>query len=192
MHAFRLRDFHPLRLAFPCHSTKHASSTAQSYNPHGHAHGFGLFRVRSPLLTESLLVFFSSAYLDVSVQRVCDLLSTRLQRVGLPHSDINGSRVVCTSPLLFAAYHVLRRLREPRHPPYALISLPTPLVNCKPVTRTANRQNALPRRIEYLTHHALVLGSISFFSPLRPCSSSSTTSFAFPVLSMNSLYHDES
>jgi len=47
--------------------------------------------------------------------------STRLQRDRLPHSDICGSMVVCTSPQLFAAYHVLRRLREPRHPPYALI-----------------------------------------------------------------------
>jgi hypothetical protein len=27
---------------------------------------------------------------------------------------------VCSYPQLFAAYHVLRRLREPRHPPYAL------------------------------------------------------------------------
>ena len=29
---------------------------------------------------------------------------------GLPHSDISGSKVVCTSPKLFAAYHVLHRL----------------------------------------------------------------------------------
>lgn len=43
-----------------------------------------------------------------------------LQVDGFPHSDIRGSRVVCTSPRLFAAYRVLLRLREPRHPPYAL------------------------------------------------------------------------
>ena len=43
-----------------------------------------------------------------------------LQLNGLPHSDIHGSRVICTSPQLFAAYHVLLRLREPRHPPFAL------------------------------------------------------------------------
>ena len=43
-----------------------------------------------------------------------------LQLNGLPHSDIHGSKVICTSPQLFAAYHVLRRLREPRHPPFAL------------------------------------------------------------------------
>ena len=51
----------------------------------------------------------------------CRLLSTKHHLVGLPHSDICGSKVICTSPQLFAAYHVLRRLREPRHPPYALI-----------------------------------------------------------------------
>ena len=39
----------------------------------------------------------------------------------LPHSDIRGSKGICPSPRLFAAYHVLRRLREPRHPPCALL-----------------------------------------------------------------------
>ena len=42
---------------------------------------------------------------------------------GLPHSEIPGSTVVCTSPRLIAAYHVLHRLLVPRHPPYALSSL---------------------------------------------------------------------
>ena len=28
--------------------------------------------------------------------------------------------VICTYPQLIAAYHVLHRLHEPRHPPYAL------------------------------------------------------------------------
>ena len=44
-----------------------------------------------------------------------------LQHGGLPHSDTCGSRPVCGSPQLFAAYHVLHSLREPRHPPYALL-----------------------------------------------------------------------
>ena len=39
---------------------------------------------------------------------------------GLSHSEISGSRLVCKSPELIAAYHVLHRLQEPRHPPYAL------------------------------------------------------------------------
>ena len=39
---------------------------------------------------------------------------------GLPHSDIRGSWAVRASPRPFAAFRVLLRLREPRHPPCAL------------------------------------------------------------------------
>ena len=45
---------------------------------------------------------------------------TFLQNAGLSHSEIFGSKVICTCPKLIAAYHVLHRLREPRHPPCAL------------------------------------------------------------------------
>ena len=45
---------------------------------------------------------------------------TFLQNAGLSHSEIPGSKVICTYPGLIAAYHVLHRLREPRHPPCAL------------------------------------------------------------------------
>ena len=48
---------------------------------------------------------------------------TGLQPDGLPHSDIPVSMVICTYTGLFAAYHVLRRHREPRHPPSALLLL---------------------------------------------------------------------
>ena len=48
---------------------------------------------------------------------------SNLQLEGLPHSDIFGSTLVCSSPKLFAAYHVLHRLPMPRHPPHALTSL---------------------------------------------------------------------
>jgi hypothetical protein len=41
----------------------------------------------------------------------------------LPHSEILGSKPVCGSPKLIAAYHVLHRLLAPRHSPYALSSL---------------------------------------------------------------------
>ena len=47
---------------------------------------------------------------------------TGLQPAGLPHSDITGSIPVCSSPVLFAAYHVLLRLQKPRHPPFALVT----------------------------------------------------------------------
>ena len=42
---------------------------------------------------------------------------------GLPHSEIRGSRDICSSPRLIAACHVLRRLLMPRHSPCALFSL---------------------------------------------------------------------
>ena len=46
-----------------------------------------------------------------------------LTRTAFPHSEIPGSKVVCTSPRLIAADHVLHRLLAPRHPPYTLNSL---------------------------------------------------------------------
>jgi hypothetical protein len=49
--------------------------------------------------------------------------SPGITREGLPHSEISGSKRVCRSPELIAAYHVLRRLLMPRHSPYALTSL---------------------------------------------------------------------
>ena len=114
-------------------SFQYRSATVRSHkcspNPGVHALRFGLFRVRSPLLTESHVVFSSSGYLDVSVHRVpflnlwiglwiLEVFSSRF-----PHSDISGSQDICSSPKLFAAYHVFHRLLVPRHPPYALISI---------------------------------------------------------------------
>ena len=72
---------------------------------------------------------FSWPYLDVSVQAVphvhlwiqCTLM--RYCRTGFPHSEISGSKLMCSSPKLFAACHVLHRLLMPRHSPCALISL---------------------------------------------------------------------
>ena len=98
-------------------------------NPRMHAPWFGLFRFRSPLLTESHVVFSSSGYLDVSVHRVPFLTlwigvrTTEVFSARFPHSEISGSMGICPSPKLFAAYHVLHRLLVPRHPPYALISI---------------------------------------------------------------------
>ena len=43
-----------------------------------------------------------------------------LHGIGLPHSEICGSIHMCWSPQLIAAYHVLHRLWEPRHPPCTL------------------------------------------------------------------------
>ena len=73
--------------------------------------------------------FSSSGYLDVSVPRVPHMqlwihyMLTEVSSAGFPHSDISGSLDMCSSPKLFAAYHVFHRLLVPRHPPYALISI---------------------------------------------------------------------
>ena len=70
--------------------------------------------------------FSSSWYLDVSVPRVPDVwlwihhTTTEVCSARFPHSEICGSRDICSSPQLIAAYHVFLRLKEPRHPPYAL------------------------------------------------------------------------
>ena len=46
----------------------------------------------------------------------------------MPHSAIQGSQDVCSSPWLIAAYHGLHRLRVPRHPPHAFARLTTQIV----------------------------------------------------------------
>ena len=48
------------------------------------------------------------------------LIVTCLQHAGFPHSEIFGLIRICQYPKLIAAYHVLHRLREPRHPPCTL------------------------------------------------------------------------
>ena len=73
--------------------------------------------------------FSSSGYLDVSVHRVpfhtlwIGVWITGVHPAGFPHSDICGSMDICSSPQLFAAYHVFLRLLVPRHPPCALSCL---------------------------------------------------------------------
>ena len=42
---------------------------------------------------------------------------------GLPHSDIRGSRDMCSSPRLFAACRVLHRPSAPGHPPWTYVRL---------------------------------------------------------------------
>ena len=91
--------------------------------------GFGLFRVRSPLLAESLLLSFPPG---TEMVHFPGLARTRLciQRAvsgfcpeGFPHSEILGSKGASPSPRLIAGSHVLHRRLAPRHPPYALSSL---------------------------------------------------------------------
>ena len=101
----------------------------RSCNPAVQARRFRLFRFRSPLLSESLLIYFPPgtemvhfpglARTRLYIQRAV----SRVHRDGFPHSEIPGSKPACGSPGLIAASHVLLRLLAPRHPPYALSSL---------------------------------------------------------------------
>jgi hypothetical protein len=101
----------------------------RSYNPAVQARRFGLFRFRSPLLSESRLIYFPPgtemvhfpglARARLWIQRAV----SRVYREGFPHSEIPGSKPACGSPGLIAACHVLHRLLAPRHPPHALSSL---------------------------------------------------------------------
>ena len=119
----------PSVAGFPKTVLLNSSDQLRGPNPCVHARRFGLFRFRSPLLTESHVVFSSSGYLDVSVNRVplhglcVGPWMPECCSGGFPHSDTSGSKGICPSPKLFAAYHVLHRLLVPRHPPYALISI---------------------------------------------------------------------
>ena len=73
--------------------------------------------------------FSSSGYLDVSVPRVplmhlwIQYMMAEVCSAGFPHSEIAGSKDICSSPALIAAYHVFHRLLVPRHPPCALTTL---------------------------------------------------------------------
>ena len=110
--------FQSVRLTF-------TSAWRRSYNPASRFATPAVWALPRSLATTCgiIFIFSSYGYLDVSVPHVRPRLSrvSRSSLDGLPHSDISGSRCICHSPELFAAYHVLRRLREPRHPPYALL-----------------------------------------------------------------------
>jgi hypothetical protein len=112
--ALPVRGCHPLWPAFPDGSGCRTIAT-------------GLVRVRSPLLTESLLMSFppgTEMFQFPGFASYAYGFSARYRRSGgFPHSDIRGSKLVRNSPRLFAAYHVLHRLRVPRHPPNALKAL---------------------------------------------------------------------
>ena len=126
---FSLTGLSPSTAGFPKTILLSSSDQLCSPNPMVHAPWFGLFRVRSPLLTESIVSFSSSGYLDVSVHRVplhtlwIGVWILEVCSSGFPHSDISGSSDICSSPKLFAAYHVFHRLLVPRHPPCALSSI---------------------------------------------------------------------
>ena len=98
---------------------------------------FGLIRVRSPLLTDSRLIslpgttkMFQFAPCPTVDYTCSSTAGQAFTLTGFPHSDICGSRDICSSPQLFAACHVLLRLQSPRHSPCALCSLTVQTLPC--------------------------------------------------------------
>ena len=110
------------------HSARIVESIMQS-EPHG-ARTMVWALPRSLAATYGIDVSFSSSgYLDVSVHRVplhtlwIGVWILEVCSSGFPHSEISGSKDICSSPKLIAAYHVFHRLLVPRHPPCALFCL---------------------------------------------------------------------
>ena len=99
-------------------SVHNQCTMSRSYNPSIalRQHWFGLLRVRSPLLAESfdyfLLLRVKRCFSSPRSPRISAV--SGLQPDGLPHSEIRGSRDICSYPRLIAACHVLLRLREPQ------------------------------------------------------------------------------
>ena len=133
---FRLQGFHLLWPDFPDSSASVLICNSPALRridpatpPHASVLGFRLFPFRSPLLRESKFLSLPrgtemSHFPPLASFRLCiQRTMTGLHPVGFPHSDIPGSKTVCVSPRLIAAYHVLHRLLVPRHPPCALSSL---------------------------------------------------------------------
>ena len=127
-YCFRVRDFHPLWSDFPDNSTNKSVHFCSPQPRYARITVWAL--PLSLAATYGIDVSFSSSpYLDVSVQAVprhalwIGAWLTEGCSAGFPHSDISGSMDICSSPKLFAAYHVFHRLLVPRHPPCALISL---------------------------------------------------------------------
>ena len=131
--ALRVRGSNPLRPGFPSGSARASLCNRTVDGPTTPAR-LSLGPVwplpRSLATTGGISFDFSSSgYLDVSVPRVpshalwIGAWVLEVCSSGFPHSDIRGSMDICSSPRLFAAYHVLLRLPVPRHPPCALYSL---------------------------------------------------------------------
>ncbi len=106
---FRVRGYHPLWPDFPdCSTTTYAIMRT------------GLFRVRSPLLTESRLISIppvTEMFQFTGFAPLTYVFSQRYRRSGgFPHSEIFGSKHICRLP---EAY---RRLSRPSSPSVAKAS----------------------------------------------------------------------
>ena len=148
---FRLQDFHLLWFRFPTDSANNLVSYSPTYMRIGLqtprnttdttvasfnvSDGLGSFPFarhysgnRCYFFFLGVLRYFTSPRL---LYRTYEFSAEfpDINREGLPHSEIVGSKVVSTCPTLIAGNHVLHRLLVPRHPPYALNNLTKNLID---------------------------------------------------------------
>ena len=120
----RIRDYHPLWFHFPMDSAHQSSCDIVVLQPHGcrNNHGLGYSPFARHYLGNHYLFSFPAGTKMFQFPALASIIRWMmfLQNTELSHSEIFGSKVICTYPKLIAAYHVLHRLREPRHPPCAL------------------------------------------------------------------------
>ena len=104
---------------------------------------------------------------------------TEVFSAGFPHSDIHGSKDICSSPWLFAACHVLRRLLMPRHSPCALSCLTCPSVFTDAGSRLSRIMQALflTEVLSKLFYPFTSLTIFSYFSALSRAPLSLASSF---------------
>ena len=94
-------------------------------------------------------------------------------KIGLPHSDIHGSKGARPSPQLFAACHVLHRLLAPRHPPDALFNasfhalpMPRKRTRCR-ISEDREQGSDDPRHQLRLQPSCIVVRAVSCIRPVQ-------------------------
>lgn len=123
--SYLYRTFTVYGPTFQLRSSSKTSQTTSSYNPECRRNDSGLGYSTFARHYSQNHILFSSPWGTKMFQfpQFASLIRILgLQPSGLPHSEIIGSILVCKYPMLIAAYHVLLRLLEPRHPPFALIT----------------------------------------------------------------------
>ena len=185
----RVRAFHPLWNDFPDVSTHHVSCGIAALQPPSglDRKGLGSSPFARHYLGNHCYFLFLRVLRCFSSPRLPPPLGgmTGLQPAGLSHSEIRGSKDICSYPRLFAACHVLHRLQEPRHPPYALSYLLTAPCRhgvsacsctsiawfCSGTCSIAARPWILNLVVQYVKDRSPGKGGVenNGFEPLTPC-----------------------
>jgi hypothetical protein len=170
--SFRLHGYHIVSPRFPAGSPSFriGNSTLAVLQPRrvntpvwavpiSLAATFGISLIYFPPGTE-MVHFPGFARTRLCIQRAV----TWFYQIGFPHSEIPGSKPVCGSPGLIAAYRVLHRLLAPRHPPYALSSLTIKLTQHVPI-RYESGTSELPKDGSCIPSSSIPGVSCSRFRP---------------------------